>query len=188
MFKIVEFSHLLIHEYLKQNTKENLLLVDATCGAGNDTLFMAKELNNRGTIIAYDIQEIAIHKTKQLLQNNQFNNIIYKLESHKNITEIPDLVIYNFGYLPNTAKKITTTLDSSLASVMKMIELISTNPNLFIILVLYPGHTEGKREAIALDHLCKTLPNKEYLVSKYQNYNRSTSPFILTISKNKKSH
>mgnify|MGYP002540374576 CR=1 FL=1 len=72
MFKIVEFSHLLIHEYLKQNTKENLLLVDATCGAGNDTLFMAKELNNRGTIIAYDIQEIAIHKTSLVIPLNCF--------------------------------------------------------------------------------------------------------------------
>lgn len=188
MFHIVAFSHLLIREYIKNSKKDTLLLVDATCGAGNDTLFMAQELQNRGTIIAYDIQEIAIQKTKQLLEENHFNNIVYKLESHETITETPDLIIYNFGYLPNSNKQITTTLHSSVASVTKMIDLLSTHEDMLILLVLYPGHTEGKREAIAIDCLCQSLPSKDYLVCKYQNYNRSTSPFLLSISKNKKSH
>lgn len=188
MYKIVEFSHLLIQAYINNHPNRELLLVDATCGAGNDTLFMAKCLNHTGQIIAYDIQECALTMTKALLEKNGFTNILYKHTSHEYITEIPDLIIYNFGYLPNGDKSITTTVDSSLKSVLKMIDLIQINPELLIILVLYPGHTNGFVESLEIDNLCLLLPSSEYLVCKYQNYNRVTSPFIITISKNKKSH
>ena len=56
---------------------------------------------------------------------------------------------------------------------------------MLIILVLYPGHTEGKIESDLIDNYLFNLSSKQYLVTKYQNYNRPTSPFILTISKNK---
>lgn len=188
MYKIVEFSHLLIKDYIENHNNKDLILVDATCGAGNDTLFMANCLNNRGRLIAYDIQEIAINTTKSLIEKNGFNNIVYKLESHEYITEIPDLVIYNFGYLPNGDKSITTKAETSLKSVSKMINLINQNPELLIILVLYPGHSDGLVEAQEIDKLCLNLSGSDYLVCKYQNYNRITSPFVITISKSKKSH
>lgn len=188
MYKIVEFSHLLIKDYVEKHIGKELLLVDATCGAGNDTLFMASCLNNKGRIIAYDIQEIAISTTKARIEKSGFSNIFYKLESHEYITEIPDLIIYNFGYLPNGDKSITTKAETSLKSVSKMINLINQNPEFLIILVLYPGHNDGLVEAQEIDTLCLNLPGSDYLVCKYQNYNRITSPFIITISKNKKSH
>lgn len=188
MYKIVEFSHLLIKDYIERHATKELLLVDATCGAGNDTLFMANCLNGLGKIVAYDIQESAITMTKVLLEKNGYTNILYKLTSHEYISEIPDLVIYNFGYLPNGDKSITTKVESSVKSVLNMIDLIHINPDLLIILVLYPGHTNGWIESEKIDQLCFKLPGNDYLVCKYQNYNRITSPFILTISKNKKSH
>ncbi len=188
MFKIVEFSHYLIKEYLNRLKKNNLIFVDATCGAGNDTLFMANELKNIGVVISYDIQEEAIKKAKKLLTDNDLNNVVFKLKSHEFIDEIPDVVIYNFGYLPNTDKTITTIPSVSLTSIKKMVSLIDLNNDLFIILVLYPGHTVGMIESKIIDDYCKGLSSKDYLVCKYQNYNRCTSPFILTICKNKKSH
>ena len=106
MFKIVEFSHILIQEFYKRNKNKNLIFIDATCGNGNDTLFLAKTLNHVGTIIAYDIQKKAIEETQKLLANANFNNVIYHLSSHEYIIEDDfDLIIYNLGYLPGSDKK-----------------------------------------------------------------------------------
>ena len=184
MFKIVEFSHVLISNHLNNLNKDNIIVVDATCGNGNDSLFIANCLNNKGTLVCYDIQQIAINNTKLLLESNNYYNVIYKLTSFENISEIPDLVIYNCGYLPGSDKSIKTTSNQTLNSISKITNLINQNEHLLIIIVLYPGHSEGKIESELIDDWCFNLSSKEYLVCKYQNYNRPTSPYILTISKN----
>ena len=56
MFKIVEFSHYLITEHYKRLNRNDLIFVDATCGMGNDSLFMAETLNHTGHLVCYDIQ------------------------------------------------------------------------------------------------------------------------------------
>ena len=99
---------------------------------------------------------------------------------------IPDLIIYNCGYLPGHDKSLTTKASSTLASVKKALSIMAVNTNLLIIIVLYPGHPEGKVESDLIDSFAKELPSNKYLVSKYLNYNRPTSPYIITISTNKK--
>lgn len=186
MYKIVEFSHLLIQNYINNYKHENMVLVDATCGRGNDTIFMANLVKEFGHIFSYDIQEEAINYTKDVLINNNINNVTLKLKSHEFIDEDSiDLVIFNLGYLPSGDKSITTKSDTTLNGLKKMINRIALNDNMLIILVLYPGHTEGKIESDLIDNYLFNLSSKQYLVTKYQNYNRPTSPFILTISKNK---
>ena len=64
MFKIVEFSHLLINEYIKSSHLDHIRALDATCGNGFDTIFISKLLENKGTVDAYDIQLEAINHTK----------------------------------------------------------------------------------------------------------------------------
>lgn len=186
MFKIVEFSHYLINEFYKRNSHKDLTFIDATCGMGNDSLYMASLLNNRGKIICYDIQEIAICKTKELLLNNNYNNGIYHLTSHENFLENhADLIIYNLGYLPTCDKSITTTSSTTLNSLKNALNITSNNDDYLIIIVIYPGHEEGKIESELIDNYCYNLPSNKYLVCKYLNYNRPTSPYIITISKNK---
>lgn len=184
MYKIVEFSHLLIQEHYHRLHKEDVIFVDATCGMGQDTLYMAELLHHKGQIIAYDIQEVAITSTKHLLLEKGYTNVTYKLQSHEHLSEIADLVIYNCGYLPGHDKHLTTKASSTLASIQKTLEIMAVNPDLLIILVLYPGHPEGKTESAVLDNFCQKLSSSTYLVCKYQNYNRPTSPYIITISKN----
>ena len=67
----------------------------------------------------------------------------------------------------------------------KLINEIKNNPQLLIIICLYPGHKEGKIESDFIDNYVYNLNSKEYLVTKYLNYNRPTSPYIITISKTK---
>ena len=63
-----------------------------------------------------------------------------------------------------------------------MVKIILTN--LLIIICIYPGHNEGKLEAKYIDEYVLNLPSNKYLITKYQNYNRVLSPYIITISKN----
>ncbi len=188
MFKIVEFSHFLITEFYQKNKEKYLTFIDATCGKGNDTLFLAETLNHNGTVVAYDIQEEAIDITKRLLLKNHFKNCIFHLSSHEKILEENfDLIIYNLGYLPGSDKTITTTANSTLNSIKLVLSKISNKEDYLIIIVLYPGHENGLIESQIIDDFCYHLPSNFYLVSKYQNYNRLNAPYIITISKNKKS-
>lgn len=183
MLKIVEFSHLLIKLFLEKYQDESLTVIDATCGNGNDTLFLVETLK-KGSVIAYDIQEIAINNTKALLTKNGYDQVVYHKASHEHFFEEKiDLLIYNLGYLPKGNKEITTKALTTLESLKEALKIV--NKNFLIILVLYPGHKEGSMEAKMIDEFCFKLDSTKYLVSKYQNYNRPTSPYVLSIANSK---
>lgn len=185
MFKIVEFSHYLIKEFINRNQNNNLLCIDATCGMGNDSLFIVKNINQSSTLICYDIQEVAINSTKELLKN--YNNVVYNLQSHESFNEeSADLIIYNLGYLPNTDKVVKTNSSTTLKSLENALRITNNKNDYLIIIVLYPGHQEGLLESQVIDNYCYNLSSSKYLVSKYLNYNRPTSPYIISITPNKK--
>ncbi|MBQ6816901.1 MAG: methyltransferase domain-containing protein, partial [Bacilli bacterium] len=115
MLKTTDYAHLLIKEHIEENS----IVIDATCGNGFDTLFLAG-LVPSGKVIAYDIQENAINNTKELTKD--FNNIEYHLESHENIKVVNcRAVLFNLGYLPNGDKTITTNATSTLNAVKNLI-------------------------------------------------------------------
>lgn len=187
MFKIVEFSHFLITEYIKNSSLDTIRVLDATCGNGHDTLFISKLLNNIGIIHAYDIQKQAINHTLELLKKENITNVTLFHQSHEYIDPaLYDLAIFNLGYLPNANKEITTNHESTLKAVKLLTNEVLNNPNLLIIICIYPGHPEGLLESKYLDEYTKELNSSKYLVTKYLNYNRPTSPYIITISKNKR--
>lgn len=186
MFKIVEFSHLIIKEYINNSNLSFIRCLDATCGMGNDTIYLANLLKEKGHVDSYDIQEIAINITKEKLNNLNINNVTLYHKSHEYIdASLYDLAIFNLGYLPNTDKSITTKKETTMIAIEKLVSEINNNPNLLIIICLYPGHTEGKLESDFIDNYAINLSSKKYLVTKYLNYNRPTSPYIITISKTK---
>lgn len=186
MYKIVEFSHLLIEEFYNRNKRDNLIFIDATCGRGNDTLKLAQTLHHTGTIIAYDIQQVALHDTQELLEKHGYDDVIYHLQSHDKLIEKDlDLIIYNLGYLPRSDKKVRTEVTTTLRSIKKALDITCKKEEYLIIIVIYPGHKEGLEESEMVDEFCKMLPSKFYLITKYQNYNRPTSPYIITIGPNK---
>lgn len=186
MFKIVEFSHLLIKEYINNSPLSYIRCLDATCGMGNDTIYLSELLKEKGHVDSFDIQKIAIDATKEKLKDKNIFNVTLYLKSHEFIdASLYDLAIFNLGYLPNADKTITTKKDTTIVAVEKLINEIDNNPNLLIIICLYPGHKEGKIESDFIDKYVFELNSKKYLVCKYLNYNRPTSPYIITISKTK---
>lgn len=182
MYIIVEFAHRVLSDYVNPGD----VCVDATCGNGYDTLLLANLVGPSGKVYAFDIQDTAILHTKSLCHN--YSNIEYIKDSHENINhyvkEKVKAVIYNLGYLPKGNKEITTSTTSTIKSITSLLSKVISD-SLLIVIVVYPGHEEGKRESDALGLLIKSLDKHQYLVSKYENFNRDLSPYVITISQNK---
>lgn len=180
MYRIIDFAHKVLKEHLKETDNA----VDATCGNGFDTLFLATHLS-KGKVFAFDIQETAIKNTKALLHQAKQSNVYFFETSNEHITStITDpyeAVIFNLGYLPQGNKTITTKAETTIKSLESLLEQTKNNKNLLIVLVVYVGHSEGLNESNVLLSYTKALSNKEFLVTKFENFNRNQSPYVITI-------
>ena len=66
--KPTELSLNILSEYISKGD----IVIDATAGNGHDTLALAKLVGLEGTVYAFDIQEIALQKTKTLLEQEGY--------------------------------------------------------------------------------------------------------------------
>lgn len=176
MLKTTELAHFLIKEHVKIND----IVIDATCGNGYDTLFLASLVPN-GKVIAYDIQESALTNSKELTKN--FNNIEFILGSHEfiNINNCK-CVLFNLGYLPKGDKNITTNSTSTINAINNLINQFDNNREMVIYIIIYPGHSEGLKESILLENYTKDLDSKKYMVTLHKPFNQNNAPYLLTIS------
>ena len=71
MARITDIAHMLLEKHIKVGDT----VIDATCGNGHDTLFLATLVGTTGIVHAYDIQALAIQNSKELTKN--YNNIIF---------------------------------------------------------------------------------------------------------------
>ncbi len=160
------------------NVNSNDIVVDATVGNGNDTLFLAKIAKK---VIGLDIQEEALRRTREKLQ--KFSNVSLKLMSHEYIGKLKEknikLIIFNLGYLPNGDKNITTHSTSTLKAIKESIKVLSADG--LILVVVYPGHKEGQKEAKAI---LEFLQNSKYYYEIKRNTNNVIAPFLVIIKKN----
>lgn len=171
-----------VHELLTTFVTKDDVCIDATCGNGNDTLFLAKLAK---FVYAFDVQESAIANTEKLLIANSIMN--YKLihDSHRNLDghgiKKAKAIVFNLGYLPGGDKSLTTTSESTLLAVEKSIKLIQKNG--IITLIHYIGHDGGAEEAQIVESLVKSLPRNQFKVIKYDFINSEFSPYVIVIEK-----
>lgn len=163
------------------NVSKNDLVVDMTTGNGNDTLFLAGISKK---VYGFDIQDIAINNTNELLISNNINNYELFNCSHDKIDEVLynymgniKLVLFNLGYLPCGDKSITTMHETTLKAVINSYKMIKDDG--LILIVFYP-HPEGKlEENVILDYL-----NKENIhYNTYRNTLNINAPYLLVIKK-----
>ncbi|WP_182187900.1 class I SAM-dependent methyltransferase [Pectinatus frisingensis] len=176
----IQINHCLLKTVL-QNAK---LVIDATCGNGSDTLFLA-ENSPVAKIYAFDIQPAAVENTKQQTLPYK-NKITYICDSHSNvkkyIKQIPiDVAVFNLGYLPGAPHLIMTHTKTTLETLDIMRQLLKTNG--IISITAYPGHTEGKREYNALLNYTKAMDKHTYTVGWYQLHNHIDAPALCWIEK-----
>lgn len=176
------------HHLLESSVSPGELVVDATCGNGNDTLFLAKLVGDEGKVLAFDIQEQAIKATEALLEKEKQSNVTLIQDSHALISnylkqgEEVAGAIFNLGYLPRSDKAIITKSTSTLQALEKLLERLKKKG--LIVIVVYHGHEGGKEEKTALIEYVTQLEQKEYHVLQYQFINQKNDPpFILAIEK-----
>ncbi|PCJ52393.1 MAG: SAM-dependent methyltransferase [Planctomycetota bacterium] len=170
---------------LKQVLSKGATVVDATCGNGHDTLFLAEHIGPQGKIYCFDIQSQAIQITTELVKSlDPLPNIEFINDSHiqfkEYIQESVDLFIYNLGYLPNTDKNIITQFDTTLNSLNVAIELLKSGG--FISILSYIGHDGGK-EFNHVNQWLNTLDPNEYSITKTEFILRKNSPILFLIEK-----
>lgn len=183
-------SHLrLAHNYWSIYGKKGGVCVDATCGNGLDSLYIAQTLltPTSGRLFCIDIQPSAIQATQEILGKSTpqviLDRISYHCHSHTQFEFLPnyvDIFVYNLGYLPCSDKSCTTQAETTLISVKQAIERLSSNG--IISIMSYPGHPAGKKE---LDYLLEflSLLSNNYTVCRHQWSNRYRFPELFLIRK-----
>jgi SAM-dependent methyltransferase len=181
----LDFAHLLWHHLLCPSD----WAIDATCGNGRDTLKLAALVGETGGVISIDIQEVAIHKTKELLQEKSPHKppqIHFFCQSHASFPPLCyekkiRLIVYNLGYLPGGDKSLTTMRTTTLASLEAAMALVA--PGGVISVMCYPGHLEGAQEEKALLQWSGSLPREHWSCSFHSWRNRESSPSLLLFQK-----
>lgn len=166
--------------FITQHVKEGDLCIDATMGNGNDTLLLSRLCGNKGQVLAFDIQEMALSHTDELLKKEAApNNYKLFLDSHENMgnyaaPETVSCIVFNFGYLPGGDHQLATRPASSIAALEASLSLLKKGG--ILMLCIYSGGDTGFEERDALLAWLKQLDSRKYLVIRTEYYNRPNNP------------
>lgn len=170
------------HDFLAQVITQEDIVVDATMGNGHDTLFLAKLAKQ---VYAFDIQEQALEKTSQRLQEAGLTNAELILQGHETVDQFVGEVkaaIFNLGYLPSADKSIITQPQTTLEALDKLCHMLVKGGR--IAIMIYYGHDGGDIERDAVLNYVSQLPQQEYTATIYRTLNQiNNPPFLVMIEK-----
>lgn len=157
-------------------------VVDATVGNGNDTLFLARLVGEKGKVYGFDIQQKAINNTGELLKDLGLQNRVNLIcDGHENmdkyITGDVKAVIFNLGYLPGGNRDITTLPNTTLTAVKKSLQLLQ--PGGITAIAAYRGHQSGKSEEALLGEYLSGLDASAFITVSVQAVNQGNNPPVL---------
>ncbi len=152
------------HNLLKPFIHNGDSVVDATCGNGHDSLFLAEQVAPSGLVYSFDIQQIAIIATRRRIQQAGLKgnlNLIYA--GHENMQAYITnkdkgnikAVMFNLGYLPYSNKQVITSSDTTLSALNTAVSLLA--PTAIITILAYPGHQGGSEETLQVKNWCQQL-------------------------------
>ncbi|WP_246233572.1 class I SAM-dependent methyltransferase [Pelistega europaea] len=184
LMPVLRFAHQLVRERVKKGD----YVIDATLGNGHDTLMLAQLVGEQGIVMAFDVQEQAFLKSRELLQQyNALGPVVFVHDSHANMQQhwnisAPKVIMFNLGYLPGADKQYTTQVESTLTALKQSLELLDKQG--LLVAVIYPGHPEGRQEDIAVSQWASQLNQREFQVLRYDFINQINSPpYLLAIEK-----
>ncbi|MBV7507299.1 methyltransferase domain-containing protein [Bacillus sp. sid0103] len=176
---------------LKKAVQPGDIVIDATVGNGNDTVFLADLVGESGHVYGFDIQEKAIAASKErLIQQSLAERATVFHSGHEHLSHlIPDIdhgkvtgAIFNLGYLPGSDKTIVTRPETTIAAIQQLLKMMAAEG--IIVLVIYHGHKGGAEERDSLLHFCQQIDQKTAHVLQYQFINQQNHPaFIIAIEK-----
>ena len=162
---------------------EPLIAVDATCGNGHDTLWLAESCDK---VYGFDIQESAVSQTAALLEERGLaDKVRLFCDNHANmmkyIREETAVIVFNLGYLPSGDKNITTDAKTTLSALSSSLSLLRADGLLCV--TMYPGHPAGKTERKAALAWAAQLDKRAYHCVRTDMLNQPDSaPEILFIT------
>lgn len=181
--RILPFSKTLITEHINSHS----IVIDATCGNGNDTKFLAQQVPE-GHVYGFDIQASAIQSTYEKVKI--YDNVTLIQDGHENVQQHIDsnykghidAAIFNLGYLPKGDKSIVTKPETTINAINHIFDYLSVEG--IIVLVIYHGHPEGQIERDALLTFLEAFDQNKAHILKYQFMNQvNHAPFICAIEK-----
>ncbi|MDY0408746.1 class I SAM-dependent methyltransferase [Virgibacillus soli] len=185
---ILQFSHQLLADAVQVGET----VIDATCGNGNDTIFLSNLVGDSGTVLAFDIQKQAIDSTKRRLIDEARQNVKLIHDGHERVTTylLKEQkhgiagAIFNLGYLPRSDKTIITKSESTLQAIQQILDYLKTNG--VVVIVIYYGHEGGLEEKENVITFVKQLDQSAYHVLRYEFINQKNNPpFVVAIQKRK---
>lgn len=170
------------HHLARSRVKPGDRVIDATCGRGHDTAFLAELVGDKGRVFAFDIQGEAVSSTRSLVEQTGLAARVEVInEDHslmdRYVTEPVGFVMFNLGYLPGGDHRITTDSRSSIEGLKKAIGLLGENG--CITLVCYTGHPGGKEELHALKEYLAGIPQNYLEVIEVSFLNQLNNPAVL---------
>lgn len=178
-------AHDLIRNHFEGMDKK--MSVDATCGNGFDTVFLASL--GFEEIIAFDVQTQAIRNTQTRLRLLGHDTVKLINDGHENlekhINSPVDCFIFNFGYMPNlehngiTNKRITTQTQTSLNALKAALRHLSKTG--LISLMCYPGHPQGADETKAIQHWLSKISSSYNVETHLAKSPKPTAPILYVI-------
>ncbi len=163
--------------------------IDATCGNGNDSLFLAEHSKH---LLCFDVQAKAIKRTRELLALETVDcSIEYLHMGHENILKQAtqrqinsqiDVAMFNLGFLPKSDDQhITTAQTSTVEALQQSMQCLSGNG--VISILCYRGHDGGPEEFEAV----KTLIDQANDCWQFQQFDSAkatdTTPVLLFLKK-----
>ena len=165
------------------------IAIDATCGNGFDTLFLAEQVGSTGVVYGLDIQERAIESVrKKLIEKSMLSQCRLVVGCHSQLNSsvnpvhagVVSVVMFNLGYLPLGDKSIVTRPETTLGALDQASELV--RPGGLITVLAYPGHAGGLEEAkwVAMwVGRCEL----SFQAKKYQDLSNANSPILWALTK-----
>lgn len=165
--------------------REDSIVADCTMGNGGDTLFLSSLVPN-GHVYAFDIQKEALLSTEQhLKENHALSNVTLIQDCHSRIREYIhaplSAAMFNLGWLPDHDRQVTTKRETTLPAIENTMELLEKGGR--IIIVMYPGHEEGRLEGLEIEKMMSTLDKKLYNAATFKMINVPECPYIGMIEK-----
>ncbi|GLI58792.1 hypothetical protein VaNZ11_000550 [Volvox africanus] len=165
------------------------IAVDATCGNGHDTVFLAQTIGPNGHVYGFDIQDAAISSTRKRLESHLAADcrprITLHQACHSRMQELcgsglARVVAFNLGYLPGAGDKtVVTATQSTLAAVEAALEVVM--PGGVISILAYVGHPGGKEEYEAVRRIVSELSPSYWVSSETKLLNRPTAPILILL-------
>ncbi len=136
------------HAWLEPVLAPGATALDATCGNGHDTLFLARAVAPGGTVHAFDLQPAAIERSRRRLEAAATGaSLHWYQQDHAGLAGALagirlDAAMFNLGWLPRSDSDIITTPASTTAALAAALALM--RPRARLTVICYCGHAGGE--------------------------------------------